>query len=79
MTNIEGKYTLKTVPVGTVTVEASYVSFETQKITQVKINPARTTELDLVMKEASEELGEVVVTAEYNDASAKGLYASRKP
>jgi outer membrane receptor protein involved in Fe transport len=78
VTNIEGKYTLKTVPVGTVTVEASYVSFETQKITQVKINPARTTELDLVMKEASEELGEVVVTAEYNDASAKGLYAKQK-
>lgn len=78
VTNIEGKYTLKTVPAGTVTVEASYLSFETQKITQVKINPARTTELDLVMKEASEELGEVVVTAEYNDASAKGLYAKQK-
>jgi TonB-dependent receptor len=78
VTNVEGKYSLKAVPVGTVTVEASYVSFETLKITEVKINPARTTELDLVMKEASEELGEVVVTAEYNDASAKGLYAKQK-
>ena len=78
VTNVEGKYSLKAVPVGTVTVEASYVSFETLKITEVKINPARTTELDLVMKEASEELGEVVVTAEYSDASAKGLYAKQK-
>nr|WP_320059271.1 TonB-dependent receptor [uncultured Bacteroides sp.] len=78
VTNVEGKYSLKAVPVGTVVVEASYVSFETLKITEVKINPARTTELDLVMKEASEELGEVVVTAEYNDASAKGLYAKQR-
>ncbi|WP_071145274.1 TonB-dependent receptor [Bacteroides ihuae] len=78
VTNLEGKYSLKAVPTGIVTVEASYVSFETLKITEVKINPARTTELDLVMKEASEELGEVVVTAEYSDASAKGLYAKQK-
>jgi len=78
VTNVEGKYSLRAVPTGIVTVEASYVSFQTQKITEVKINPARTTELDLVMKEASEELGEVVVTAEYSDASAKGLYAKQR-
>ncbi|MBP2644182.1 MAG: Outer rane receptor protein, mostly Fe transport [Firmicutes bacterium] len=78
VTNIEGKYSLKAVPVGTVTVEASYLSFETRKITEVKINSARTTLLNLVMKEASKELGEVVVTAGYKQASAEGLYAKQK-
>lgn len=78
VTNAQGKYSLKSVPAGTVTIEVSYISFQTQKITEVKINPAKTTELDLVMKEANEELGEVVVTAEYSEASAKGLYAKQK-
>jgi len=78
MTDQNGQYTLKQVPAGTHVIEARFISFQTQKVSEVKISGGKTTQLDLVMKSSSVELGEVVVTAEYNEASAKGLYAKQK-
>jgi len=77
-TDADGKYRLQSVPAGTIAVRFSFLSFETLEVKDVTINPGKATRLDVVMKESSEELNEVVVTANYKQASAEGLYAKQK-
>lgn len=77
-TDATGKYRLQSVPAGTIAVRFSFLSYETLEVKDVKINPGKATRLDVVMKESSEELNEVVVTANYKQASAEGLYAKQK-
>ncbi len=78
VTDLNGQYTLKQVPAGTHVIEARFISYETQQVSEVKVTGGKTTRLDLVMKPANEELGEVVVKAGYKQASAEGLYARQK-
>ncbi|MGV8094862.1 MAG: TonB-dependent receptor domain-containing protein [Mangrovibacterium sp.] len=77
-TNADGKYRLQSIAAGTVAVRFSFLSYETLEVKDVKINPGKTTALDVVMKESSEELNEVIVTANYKQASAEGMYAKQK-
>lgn len=76
-TGIDGDYTLE-LPAGTYTVTVSFVGFQTSEVTGVRIQPNHRTPLDITLRESSTVLGEVVVTANYDDASAKGLYARQK-
>jgi len=78
VTDLNGQYTLRQVPAGTHVIEARFISYETQQVSDVKVTGGKTTRLDLVMKPANEELGEVVVKAGYRQASAEGLYARQK-
>ena len=78
VTDLNGQYTLKQVPAGTHVIEARFISYETQQVSEVNVTGGKTTRLDLVMKPANEELGEVVVKAGYKQASAEGLYARQK-
>lgn len=77
-TDADGKYTLTQLPAGTTTIQISFMSYETLQVNDVKIVAGKTTPLDVVLKEATQQLGEVVVTATYGQASANGLYAKQK-
>ena len=76
-TDVKGQYHL-TVPTKTVNVIVRCISYQTMKIADVKIAANKPTPLDIVLQDGSTELKEVVVTATYNKASAKGLYAKQK-
>lgn len=63
-TDIEGKYFIVNVPVGTYEVQASLIGFKKQIITDVMVSADRVTKLDFVMQPTSIESEEVVVTAQ---------------
>lgn len=77
-TGLKGEFTLTNVPNRPFTVEVRCVSYATIRISDVKVRPGQTTPLDVVLQDDTETLQEVVVTASYNKASAKGLYAKQK-
>ncbi len=52
-TDLDGKYTLQGIPAGTISVLFSFISYETQQVTDIKINAGKTTPLDVVLQEAS--------------------------
>ncbi len=64
-TGFDGDYDMQLIP-GIYTVRISYISFATQRITEVVIEAGKTTTLDVVLQPSSETLEEVVVTAEYD-------------
>ncbi|CAM4018896.1 Outer membrane receptor proteins, mostly Fe transport [Pedobacter westerhofensis] len=75
--SVDGTYILP-LPPGTYTIEISYVSYQTQRITGVQIKPGAVTKLDVSMRPAANALKEVVVTSGFQRASAAGLYARQK-
>lgn len=75
--NVDGTYQLSLAP-GTYTLEVSYISFTTQRITGVVVNEEKNTLLDIAMKPDTKGLKEVVVTSTYKKASVEGLYARQK-
>ncbi|MBB5634784.1 outer membrane receptor protein involved in Fe transport [Pedobacter cryoconitis] len=74
---VDGTYTMS-IPPGTYTLEISYISYDTQKITGVQIKAGGITKLDISMKPSANALKEVVVTSGYQKASTAGLYAKQK-
>lgn len=77
-TNVDGKYTLRGVPEGTTKVQFAFMGYETQMVSDVRVTANRSTSLDVAMKESSQQLGEVVVTATYNQAATATLLAMQK-
>lgn len=77
-TDIKGKFTLKDVSAHTYTVEVSCISYQKMRISDVKVTGGRTTPLDVILQDETEQLGEVVVTATYSKASANALYSKQK-
>lgn len=73
----DGAYILN-LPPGTYTLEFSYVSFATQRVTGIVVTEGKNTPLDLSMKTASRGLKEVAVTSGYKKASAEGLLVKQK-
>lgn len=76
-TSVDGAYILSLSP-GSYTLEISYLSFQTQRITGVVVTEGGNTPLDIAMKPANSSLKEVVVTASYRKASVEGLLARQK-
>ncbi|WP_170164500.1 TonB-dependent receptor [Sinomicrobium pectinilyticum] len=76
-TGFEGDYSIQLLP-GIYTIQVSYISFTTQRITDVVVEAGKTTTLNVVLKPLENELEEVVVTATYQRASIEGLYARQK-
>lgn len=72
VTDISGQYRLYA-PAGTYTIEIGYVGYQTQQVTGVKINEDKNTPLDIFMDTESTQLGEVVITATYDNTSASGI------
>ena len=77
-TDLKGKFTLKDVPNRTFSVDISCLSYAKMRINDINVHSGQTKPLDVILEESSERLGEVVVTATYNEASANGLYAKQK-
>jgi len=76
-TKVDGTYIFSLSP-GTYTLEFSYVSYQTQRISGVQIKGGEQTRLDVVLKAASNALKEVTVNSTYQRASVSGLYARQK-
>ena len=61
MTDFDGKYTIKPVPVGKVTVTASYMGYKTLSLNGVQINNSKITFQDFKLPSSVSKLAEVVV------------------
>ncbi|WP_165456358.1 TonB-dependent receptor [Pedobacter kyonggii] len=74
---VDGSYTLSVNP-GIYTIEVSYMSFQTQRITGVVVKEGKNTLLEISLNPDTKGLKEVVVTAGYKKASTAGLLAKQK-
>ena len=77
-TDIEGRFSLPLAAGRTYEVEVRCVSYQPMKISDIRVTANRTTPLDVVLQEATEELAEVVVQASYKQASVQALFAEQK-
>lgn len=77
-TDIDGRYTIRNVEPGTVTVVVSYLSFATQTITGVVVGEGETVTLDIVLQPETEFLEEIVVTADVVLNNEAGLLRQRQ-
>lgn len=77
-TDIDGRYTIRNVEPGTVTVVVSYLSFATQTITGVVVGDGETVTLDIVLQPETEFLEEIVVTADVVLNNEAGLLRQRQ-
>ena len=77
--DIDGNYVLEVEP-GEYTVEISAISFQTQKITGVKVLEGGETPLVISLKEDAESLNEVIIIQDYKKATAsvEGLLLQQK-
>lgn len=73
----DGSYTLSIEP-GTYTVEISYISFVTQRVSEVNVKADKNTPLNVSLKPDAKGLQDVTVTASYKKASVEGLLARQK-
>lgn len=77
VTQVDGTYDLELEP-GKYAIEFSFISYTTQRITDVVVTEKKVTPLNIVLQPSSAALKEVVVTANYQKASVEGLYAIQK-
>lgn len=78
ISDFDGKFEISVEP-GTYTVKATFVSFQSIVVSDVNVAPGKVVLLDnLIMQEASSELGEVVVTAEMVRNTDAALQNARK-
>jgi outer membrane receptor for ferrienterochelin and colicin len=75
--DIDGNYSIS-LPPGTYTVVASYVSYSTIEITGVVVTKGAVADLDIDMKETMQELGEVMVVARMDMEAEKALMVERR-
>ncbi len=73
--NINGDFTINNIASGTYTVEVSFISYQKQTITNVVVESGKTTPLNVQLKPATTDIGEVEVTAEYHRETVQALYA----
>ena len=77
-TDLDGKFTIDVAP-GIYQVQISYISFQTILINDVQVKAEEVTLLDdLVLKEASLELSEVVISAKMNRRTETALLTIKK-
>ncbi|MDN4753953.1 TonB-dependent receptor [Porphyromonadaceae bacterium W3.11] len=69
VTNVDGVFVLKNVPEGAITLEVSYISFETQKIEDIEIKKGEVKTLEIQLVSDDRVLDEVVVLAKASRAS----------
>ena len=76
-TGVDGTYIMSIAP-GTYTLEVSYISYQSKRITGVVVADGKNTPLDVSLKQDSKGLKEVMVTANYKKASVEGLLVRQK-
>lgn len=77
-TDVDGKYTLGALAEGKYTLEISYVTYSTKKITDIEVKANATTSLNIVMEESTNTLNQIVVTASFKQESVNSLYAQQR-
>jgi TonB-dependent receptor len=77
LTGVDGTYQLELEP-GKYTLDFSFISYTTKRITDINVGEKKVTVLNIVMQPSSSALKEVVITANYQKASVEGLYAIQK-
>lgn len=78
-TDIEGRYTLGNLNPGKYNLSFSYIGYQAKNITEIEVLVGKTTNLDVIMVEASSlALEEVVITATVRQESISALYAQQK-
>jgi hypothetical protein len=70
VSDFEGNYTLKNVPIGRITLKVSYIGYEERIIPNILVISGKETVLDLELKESFTTLGEVTVTSNKNKSEA---------
>jgi outer membrane receptor protein involved in Fe transport len=74
---VDGTYILN-LPPGSYTLEFSYLSFQTQRVTGVMVIEGKSTPLHIALQPDAKGLKEVAVTSGYKKASTAGLYARQR-
>lgn len=77
-TDLNGKYTIKGLAPGTYDVVFSFIGFQQKTVQGVEIRSGETTTLDIGLAPESEQLDEVVITAEAARDSEAGLLKKRQ-
>ncbi|MET4082002.1 hypothetical protein ABIB40_001953 [Pedobacter sp. UYP30] len=78
-TDIEGRYVISGLGSGKYTIETSFVGYTTKNITDIEVKDNTSTNLDVLLSEASSQnLNEVVITGSANRESINTLYAIQK-
>ena len=77
-TDVDGKYILGGLTAGKHTIEISYISYATKKITDVEVKAGAVTSLNVVMEESSSTLQTVTITGSFKQESVNALYAQQK-
>ena len=77
-TDVDGKYILGGLTAGKHTIEISYISYSTKKITDVEVKAGAVTSLNVVMEESASTLQTVTITGSFKQESVNALYAQQK-
>lgn len=75
--SIDGSYNIPARP-GSYTLEVSYISYQTKRITQVNVKEGQITNLNIILNPSTSALQQVTVTGSYKKESVAGLYAQQK-
>lgn len=67
VTDIYGSFRIEQVPLGRQTVIVSYISYETQTLSNVMVTAGKEVILDITLQESVTELSEITVTADIHD------------
>ncbi|WP_344672686.1 TonB-dependent receptor [Sphingobacterium kyonggiense] len=77
MTDNKGNFNIE-LKAGTYTIDITYISYESQRITDIKIIDGQSTPLNIAMKASANTISQVIVTSSYKVASISGLLARQK-
>lgn len=69
ITDLEGNYTLSNLPVGRITIQVSYMGYETATYPEILINSGKTFNLDVKLLESFNSIEEITITAEKKNSS----------
>ncbi|MBI1316702.1 TonB-dependent receptor plug domain-containing protein [bacterium] len=76
--DFDGNYSLQGIPAGTYNVVVQYVGYQKTTISGVKVNPGKTTVLNVLLEPASDQLAEITVTAEAVRNSVQAIQLTQK-
>lgn len=76
--DFSGEYQLNNVKPGKYTLQFSFVSYNTQEITDVVVTEGKITTVNVALSEKVEEVGEVVITASFKKNSVNALLIQQK-
>jgi hypothetical protein len=76
-TNIDGAFNLS-LPAGTYSLDISYISYQTKRITGVVVKTGESTSLNISLTPATSQLNEVVIVSTYSKSNTEGLFVKQK-